>query len=265
MSMKNGVRFNALFLLLPSVVLTGLVSWSSTVKGEDAPKVSTFAPASDLAAQADWYVKELEGAVENESEYADNKDKIALKSNTLIILSLALGLHDQENKYKANAGVMMKAAQAVAATKDFASAKKAVAALKDATEGRAKADIQLKWEKEASLPELMKEVPLINTKLKRYVKPEKFKSKAKETAGYTASIGAIAQGSIADTSATKGPEQVKQWEKFMATMRGHAGALNAAIHKGDATAGASEMKKLQQSCEDCHTVFHPEANKAAEE
>ena len=291
MLMKNGIRFSASSLqaskgtvpfslirklgqspsfLLPCILLAGLVAWPTIAKGEapeppPAPKVSTFAPAADLAKQADWYIKELEGAVENEADYADNKDKIALKSNAMIILSLALGLHDQENKYQAHAGALMKAAQAVAATKDFASAKKSVAALKAVAEGKAGADVKLKWEKEASLPELMKEVPLVNTKLKRYIKPEKFKSKAKETAGYTAVIAAIAQGSIADTSATKGPEQVKQWFKFMATMRDHAGSLNAAIHKGDQPAAASAMKKLQQSCEDCHTVFHPEANKAVEE
>ena len=93
--------------------------------------------------------------------------------------------------------------------------------------------------KSASLPELMKEVPMVNTKLKRYIKPEKFKAKAKETAGNTAVLAAIAQGSIADTSATKTPDEVKQWYGFMATMRDHAGSLNAAIHKGDEPAGAS--------------------------
>ena len=109
----------------------------------------------------------------------------------------------------------------------------------------------------ASLPELMKQVPLINTKLKRYVKPEKFKKKAKDTAGYTAVIAAIAQGSMADTSETKKPEQVKQWYGFSAAMRDDAGAVNAAIHQGDEPAAAKAMKKLHQSCEDCHAVFHP--------
>ena len=45
----------------------------------------------------------------------------------------------------------MKAAQAVAATKDYAAAKKAVAALQEAAEGGPKADAALKWEKVASL------------------------------------------------------------------------------------------------------------------
>ena len=105
----------------------------------------------------------------------------------------------------------------------------------------------------------MKEVPVINTKLKRYVKGANFKKRAKQTAGYTATIAAIAQGSMPDTSATKSPAQVPQWYGFSAAMRGHAGDVNAAIHKGNEPAAAEAMKKLQQSCDDCHAVFHPEA------
>jgi hypothetical protein len=263
MLLKKGIRFSASSVLLSCVFVAGMVACQARSEGADAPpaapKVSTFAPAADLAVQADRYIKELEDGVAEVGDYADNKDKIALKSNTLIIISLALGLHDQDSKYKAQAGAMMKAAQAVAAAKDFESAKKTVAALKEAAEGKVKSDVKLGWEKSASLPELMKEVPLINTKLKRFVKPEKFKTKAKESGGYTAVIGAIAQGTIVDTSATKKPEDVKQWYEFMAVMRDRAGTLNAAIHKGDVPAGTEAMKKLQQSCEDCHKVFHPEA------
>ena len=78
----------------------------------------------------------------------------------------------------------------------------------------------------------MKEVPLINTNLKRYVKGPNFKQKAKDTAGYTAAIAAIAQGSMADISEAKNAEQVKQWYAFAAAMREEAGAVNAAIHAG---------------------------------
>ena len=114
--------------------------------GSDAggrrPKVSTFAPAADLASQADQYIKDLEKAVASEEEYKDSVEKIAKESNTLVVIALALGLHDQPSKYKASAGAVLKAAQAVAATKDFASARKAIAALKAAAEGQGKADVE---------------------------------------------------------------------------------------------------------------------------
>jgi hypothetical protein len=252
-----------------SAALGVLVVASSAVVAADPamptpPKVSTFAPAADLANQADRYIKDLENGVANEPDYKDSVENIAKQSNTLVVIALALGLHDQESKYKTVAGAVIKAAQAVAATKDYESAKKAVAALKAAAAGGGEAGGELKWEKVAALPELMKQVPVINSKLKLNIKPAKFKKKAKDTEGYTAVIAAIAQGSMADTSATKLPDQVKQWYGFSAAMRDDAGALNAAIHKGDEPAAAKAMKKLAQSCEDCHAVFHPEAKEALE-
>ena len=185
-------------------VLGAFVAYSQ-VDAADAPKVSTFAPAEDLARQADKFIESMKNTVASQEEYNDSEGKIGRDSNTLIVIALALGLHDQESKkYKARAGALMKAAQDVAATKDYASAKK-----------------------------------------------------AEDSAGYSAVIAAIAQGSIADTSATKNADQVKLWRKFSMAMRDDAGAVNAAIHKGDAPATAKAMKKLNQSCEDCHDVFKP--------
>lgn len=220
------------------------------------PKVSTYAPAEDLVAQADQYIKDLGKSVENEADYKEASEKIAKDSNTLIIIALALGLHDQDNKYQKSAGALMKAAQDVAATKDYASAKKAVDAVNEAA-AKSESAGELKWEKVASLPELMKQVPNINTKLTMKIKGANFKKKAKDTAGYTAVMAVIAQGTKADTSVTKGDEQVKQWQKFSDDARDCAGALNKVIHKGDQKAVDAAVKKLNQSCEACHEVFKP--------
>ena len=224
----------------------------------DAPKVSTFAPAEDLARQADKFIESMKNTVASQEEYNDSEGKIGRDSNTLVVIALALGLHDQNNKYKARAGALMKAAQNVAATKDYASAKKAVAALEKVAAANGKAGDKLKWEKVASLPDLMKQVPMVNTKLKLCVSKTSFKKKVKDSAGYSAVIAAIAQGTIADTSATKNADQVKRWQKLSKAMRDYAGAANAAIHKGDQPATDKAMKKLNQSCEDCHAVFKPE-------
>jgi hypothetical protein len=229
----------------------------------EAPKVSTFAPAEDLVREADKYVEALAkniAAVESgEEKYDDSKELLEKDANTLVIIALCLGKHDQDNKYKAHAGALMKAAQELAATKDIQGAKKALASVKDAAAGKNKVDVELKWEKVASLPALMKHVPKINTKLKQAVKPAKFKTKAKDAAGITAVLAAIAQGSMADTSATKSPEQAPQWYRFCEEMRDKAAATNKAIHAGDLEATNANLLKLGQNCEDCHAVFHPEA------
>ena len=119
----------------------------------------------------------------------------------------------------------------------------------------------------------MKQVPMVHNKLKLNIKADRLtkieglaeqkgkaaaEKKLKDLAGYSAVIAAIAQGAIADTSATKNADQVKLWQQFSTAMRDDAGAVNAAIHKVDPKAATNAMKKLNQSCEDCHKVFKPD-------
>ena len=85
------------------------------------------------------YLKDLGDAVASEQAYKDDQEKVAKYSNTLIVIALALGMHDQENKYKAAAPAMVKAAQDLAGAKDYAAAKKAVEALRRRPTARAPA------------------------------------------------------------------------------------------------------------------------------
>jgi hypothetical protein len=167
-------------------------------------------------------------------------------------------LHDQDSPHKAAAGTLMKAAQDLAAAEDYAAAKAALAAVTAAAESSEASDVELKWEKVADLHALMKQVPTVNTKLKRYVKGSRFKSEADKTVGFTATIAVIGQGSIANVDETEAPDQGAEWEKYCLDMRNAAGQLNAAIHAGDQDAADVHMDALQQSCDDCHAVFHQE-------
>ncbi|MGA2031370.1 MAG: hypothetical protein ABSG68_03870 [Thermoguttaceae bacterium] len=220
-----------------------------------APKVSTFAPAEDLVAQAGKYQRDLEKAVAAEADYKDQPEgKILRDANTLVLVYLALGLDDQDNKYKANAGALVEAAQKLAAAKDYEAAKKAVDGLKAAAEASGKGDAELKWAKLASLEQLMKQVPLINTRLKKQVT----RSPMKEAAGSAAVLAVIAQGAMANSSDTKKPGETKQWFQFCSDMRDAAAAVNSAASQDKKDDAAAAMDKLQQTCEDCHKVFKPE-------
>ncbi len=218
-----------------------------------APKVSTFAPAKDVAAQIDRYVEQLEESVQNEAAFQDAEAKVGKDANTLILLALAAGVHDED---KDAAPGLVKAAQALAKAKGFAATKEGVAAVKKALESKEGSPAELKWVKSASLPDLMKQVPLVNSRLKRNLRGEKLKSKAKDNAGDSATLAVIAQGSMADTSEAKSADQVGKWFEFCVQMRDTAAALNKAVHAGDAKAADKAMSALNQSCEDCHAVFH---------
>jgi glutathione S-transferase len=194
-------------------------------------------------------------AVKSEADFKDAEGKVSRDANTLVLIALALGLHDKDNQYKAAAPAMVKAAQQVAVAKDFTAAKAAVAALEKAAKSSDAGE--LKWEKVASLPKLMKQVPLINTKMKRSLK--RFAAKAKETAGDTAVLAVIAQGSMANADETKKPTEAAAWYKHCADMRDAAAAMNAAIHAGDQKVADKQMKTLTKSCDDCHAIFKPDA------
>jgi hypothetical protein len=227
-----------------------------------APKVSAFAPAEDLVNQVPEYIKDLEDSVQSEEDYQDFAEKISKDANTLMLIALALGMHDEDNQYKAAAGGLIKAAQDLAATKDFASARQAVIAVKKAAAAQSPPAAELEWEKVASLPEVMNKVPLINTGLKSCLR--RLERRVKTAQGHSAVLAVIAHGSMANASDTDKPEEVEKWHQFCVEMREASAALNAAIRAMDQEAVTTSMANLQQSCHNCHEVFQPEELKTAE-
>ena len=222
-----------------------------------APKLSTFAPASDLVRQTDYYLGRLEESLASESQYKEDQTKVSKDGNTLILIALALGLDDGDNKYKAAAPGLMKAAQQVAKATTYAAATAALADARKAIASPVACGPALSWDQaSASLAELMKQVPLINARLKRNLK--RFASKAKDSAGDTATLAVIAQGSMGDVSQTKKPTEAAKWFAFCAQMRDAAATANKAIHASDPKATDEAMKTLAESCDNCHTVFNPE-------
>jgi hypothetical protein len=240
-----------------SVALICAVGGAKAADPPAAPKLSTFAPAADLVRQTDYYLGRLEESLASESQYKEDQAKVSKDGNTLILIALALGLDDGRNKYKAAAPGLMKAAQQVAKATTYEAAKAALGDAREAIASPAAAGKSLSWGKaSASLPELMKQVPLINARLKRNLR--RFAQKAKDSAGDVATLAVIAQGSMGAVSQTKKPTEAAKWFAFCAEMRDAAAAVNKEIHAGDAKATDKAMKALAESCDNCHAVFNPE-------
>jgi hypothetical protein len=219
-------------------------------------------PAEDLVSQADEYVAAIEESLATEDDYKDAREELARNSNTLIVIVWALDGYNQSNKFTGHD--VTKAVHDLAAAKDYGAAKQAFGQLKTAFARTAHADGERASTPPASLAQLMKEVPIINTRLKRNIRGDRLKERAKETAGCSAVIAAIAQRSYGSTEAAKTPEQVAQWHKLCVELRDAATAVNAGIHAGDPQATATGMTKLAQSCDDCHAVFHKEKDAGGE-
>jgi cytochrome c556 len=102
---------------------------------------------------------------------------------------------------------------------------------------------------------LMKQVQFLNSRLKRGVKGSKLKSQADKTTAYAATLAAIAQATISDTSDVENTADLDKWYQFCADMRDAAGEVNQAIHRQNEDEVKAAMKKLKASCDDCHAVF----------
>jgi hypothetical protein len=222
-------------------------------------KPSGYAPAGDLADQMDSYLDRLSEALASQSDYDEAKQSRVLKdANTLAALALVLGMHDEPSKYRDSAPAIIKGAQTLAdKNEDFAAAAKALADIKQSAAGSGKTG-ELVWGDVAALSSLMKQVPVVNGGLKRSLDPARFKKLSKGAAEQSATLAALAQAAIFDTSAVADPSDEGRWKEFCIEMRDAAGAVNAAAHALDQPAAAAAHKRLAKSCDICHAVFRKE-------
>jgi len=249
----TGKRLFALIGIVIAAALAFSTPGSLAAELPPPPTLSTLASADDLVAQVEYYVEELEECVEDSEEYEDSVEKIERYSNTLTVVALAIGLHDQDCRLRKAAPVLIKASQQLANAKDYATAKSAVSGIKAALSASGN-PTTLKWAKVADLHALMEQVPIINARLKRYMR--RFEKGVPYIMGNSATLVAIAQGSMANVDETEAPDKVTEWYKYCIQMRDSAGALNKAVHVKDEDAAKTAWEALQQSCDDCHAVFH---------
>ena len=222
-----------------------------------ADAVSAYAPAAALTTQVQKYMEEMEEDLADPAQFADNKDDVVENAAGLTVFFLALGLNDQNSDYKAKAPNLVKAAQALAAATTYEEAKAAFEAIKTA---EASTDA-LAWTKVAPLASLMKQVPNIDSKMKRTI-PKRMDKKQDECLANCAAVAALMQGSIANAAETEQPTETVKWTAFSIQGRDAAAAVAKAVAAQDATAAEEAMAALHKSCDDCHAVFHQ--NKKAE-
>jgi cytochrome c556 len=238
-----------------------LVSFASIAgaEGPAAPKMSTLVAADHLAAAVDGYVKALEGWLKDEATFTANLDAAGRAANNIVAVSLILGNHDQDNRYKATASAVMPAARDLTRAKDYGTAKAAWDRVQAALKSPSPAAAAPAWERAASLGRLMKEVVDINNRLKRNAKRlDRTKDENLESA---AVLTALAQAAIYDTHEVKNPADFDKWYTMMTAMRDTAVQLTTDYQAGNADAVAKSLTQLETSCKTCHAVFHKKEDK----
>jgi hypothetical protein len=216
-------------------------------------KFSTYAPAADLVEQVDYYIKDIEAQLVDYD--LAKQSRVWKHANTLAVIALVLANHDEQHPLKPAMPTMLGGAKAlVASEENLEAAKAALATIKTAREGKATGG-EAKWEKVASTPALMKQVPLVHAGLRRGVTPNRLARLAKESAAQAATLAAIAEASMLDRQYGDTPEKAAQWAAFCGEMRDASGEVNTAVHAMDQARVDAGMKRLLASCDACHAKF----------
>lgn len=231
------------------------------------PRFSEFASADDLTYELNFLIADAEKAVADKDEYDSQiENRFGRDADTIALVATALALYD-DNPVKAHAPAIVAAAGKLREAKGYEATKKAVEDLKASLEGNGGGELH--WGKVAPFKSLMKdETANINTKLKTGVdhivkRPGKdVKKRTKDAAANAAMLALIAENAKLYLADTKKPTDSQQWNAFADQLRTAAADVAAKVHAGDKAGIEAGMDKLNQSCHDCHAVFHPEANEA---
>jgi hypothetical protein len=244
-----------------SLLCLSVIAFSATMTS--AADAVALPPVADLEFQTDYYVKELAKDLDDLSEskdFAADSGVLKREGNALILVSLAIGLSEEESQYKAAAPNIIKAAKDVAAAKDLTEAKAAVEALKKSL--TSKSDEKLEWKKVAEMSPTMKlAVPRINTGMTRYIRIERaLKTGIDNVKGGTAALAVLSQGLVPNFDETQKPERKDDWIQLSHDFRDAALKANAAAHgfeKGDVKFAdfKKSISEMKESCEKCHAVF----------
>jgi hypothetical protein len=257
----GGIRFGK--AVVGAICVATLLSLSgaklsSAEAAADGAKPSSYAPAADLTAEINTLLGQLDDSLAKKEDFeGPNQSRVAKNGSVLSAVCLTLAMQDGEAPLVKAAPAMVVAAQNLAKADNYDTAKASLDALHKATDGKLDGlpTAPREWKTVAPLGLLMKQVPFIQSTLKSNVSGEKFTTKAAVSAPAAATLAAIAQASIADTSAATKPGQAAEWKKLCIEMRDAAGSANQAIHTGNADQKDKALDALKQSCTDCHAVF----------
>lgn len=220
-------------------------------------KPSTYAPAKDLESQVQFFLDRIKEDLEDESKYDETHiNRVVRDANTLAVLSLVLGKHDETNRFQAAAGAMLGGSLGLAGkSKNHAEAKAAYDKLVEATT-TPRGSATLTWKSVGDIAELMNQVPTLNTNLRGTVRSDaRFDKLRDKAAGLAATIAAIAQVSVFDDSYCTNQADRTDWIELSGLMRDAAYEVNQAVRHGDQEAAIEGLKPLQRTCDDCHAQF----------
>ncbi len=217
-------------------------------------KPSTYAPAKDLERQMVFFMDRIQEDLEDESKFDARAKRVVRDANTIAVVALVLGKHDDKNGLQLPAAAVIDAASELARKSNHADAKSAYEALVAAAQSRGGA-AALEWRSVGDIEQIMLQVPQLNTSLRGAVRSKRFPELRDKAAGLAATLAAIAQVSMFDKSYCADDADHAEWAELCALMRDASTDVYAAVERGDQEAAEKALKPLVRTCDDCHDQF----------
>jgi len=242
-------------------------------------------PLDDLTAQIDEYMTviardlaRLDGSI----RYVEDAVNIVRDVNGLALVALAVGLANDDSKYKRAAPHIIAAARRLAAAQNFNDGNAALTALQAALTNTSDA-APLSWsDKVSELGPAMQALPNLSSAVNRLAGAEsrfntvmaaanpRMEQARQQVIAHLAGLAAISQGSIPNVVQSDRPDAVEEWKKYCEEFRDYAIKVNAIAHQfiqeraagGGTTNFATfntAFRAMAESCDDCHRAFYPSA------
>lgn len=218
-------------------------------------KVGKVAAVADLVAEADSKIKSIEESLASEESFNDaKKTKIPLDASILAVLAQAIAEHETAAAWKAGAPDVREAAQALAKPTTFDDAKKSLATIKGAKEGKkAAAAVESPWGQLSRQGKVMSEVSKRNNKLRRVSR--KLPDDTADAVRDASVLAILALTIHDDTHEVKNAADKPEWVKYSLDMQTASTDLAAALKAKNAKSVKETFTRVSKSCADCHAKF----------
>ena len=257
---SNRLKRHCSPLFMVWLLIAGLAGMAGIVVAQkiEWPEPSSYAPVRDIEQQLEYFQKQIAKDLEQPEDFGDDqRDRIDKNASTLAVLALVLAHHNEDSPLKASATAMIPAAQRLAAaSQDYKQAHEAMESLRKVE--KQEGDPSVEWEPVADLSVLMKQVPIVNNRLRRGVNGRRFRRSLNQNAGLAATLASLAQASALDTTYCDDEEDEKAWRLICSDMRDTAAMVNAAVRDMDQKGAKVALQRLAESCDACHHRFRDE-------
>ncbi len=241
---------------IAALTLCGLaLAWGEPPTEEVNRVPSSYAPAKDLQFQVNYLMQRIDGDLKNEPKYDRHVKRVMRDANTIAVLALVMGKHDEQNTLKGTSTAVIKAAHELSAkAKDLGAAKSAYAVLVARLKSPS-SESPTAWKGVGDIEQLMQQIPELDRSLKIAVKPTRFAKSREKAASLAATMAALAQVSMFDGTYCTDAADEAEWVELCVCLRDAATDVHAAIQEGDSDAATAALKPLARTCDDCHEQF----------